>query len=330
MKLPYAFQPLLACLLLVAACSSSKSIPEMQTAKNGELIFQSGFESNCKLVGFESANPKIIGSDLSFSDRNSWDILRGEVPIVYFNFTGGDTTKRFVKIIDEPTNPNNKVLYYKIIQPWVAESNSEKARVQLEYYGIKGGYKEFMQSVRVFLPQGMGELKAYPSKINWFTIAEFWNNITWRKDVPYGFRVTLGLGKPTSDKSELNFILDAQDCEFTADGKQQYTNIWNKESEVKVPIGKWFTLETYFKEGNQNNGKFSLSIQADGESKKTVFDVTNFTHNTKDPNPTGITEFNPMKMYTSKEVANFMKSKGKSLEIYWDDLKIWKDKQPGK
>ena len=35
-----------------------------------------------------------------------------------------------------------------------------------------------------------------------------------------------------------------------------------------------------------------------------------------------------MKMYTSKEVVAFMKKQGKTLQMYWDDFKLWRNKQP--
>ncbi len=39
-------------------------------------------------------------------------------------------------------------------------------------------------------------------------------------------------------------------------------------------------------------------------------------------------DFNPIKLYTSKELINFMKSQGKTLQIYWDNYKLWKDRKP--
>ena len=66
-----------------------------------------------------------------------------------------------------------------------------------------------------------------------------------------------------------------------------------------------------------------MTIETKGGDKQTVFDITNYTHNSQDPSPDGITDFNPLKLYTSKEIANYMKSKNKSLLIYWDDLKLW-------
>jgi len=35
-----------------------------------------------------------------------------------------------------------------------------------------------------------------------------------------------------------------------------------------------------------------------------------------------------LKLYTSKGLIDYMNSKGKTLQIYWDDFKLWKDKRP--
>jgi hypothetical protein len=49
----------------------------------------------------------------------------------------------------------------------------------------------------------MNTVRSFPDKIHWLTIAEFWNNITWSQNVPFGFRITLGLGKPVASESDL-------------------------------------------------------------------------------------------------------------------------------
>jgi hypothetical protein len=49
---------------------------------------------------------------------------------------------------------------------------------------------------------------------------------------------------------------------------------------------------------------------------------------TKDPAPNGLTGYNPMKLYTSSALVSYVKSKGKTLQIYWDDFKLWKNKRP--
>lgn len=310
---------------LYCSCTTSTSMEE--------LIFQSGFEENCRVVpntdvsgiltpGFET--DKIIGADKTLAEKSDFDKDMDKNPDggeFLLEYTGGDETKRFARIIPEPGNPDNKVLYFWLNDSWPASENQVKARIQANIYGIRNPYKEFYQSIRVFLHDDFNALKKYPHKINWLTISEFWNNEWWFKGEPYGFRMTLGIGKPTAEESELNFILDAENA-----GQKE---VWRgKNTDFKVPIGKWFTMEYYIKEGNAETGRFYLAITPDGEKKQVVFDVRNFTHNTSDPSPNGISGYNPMKLYTSKEIVAFMKAQDKSLQIYWDDLKVWKNKQP--
>jgi len=48
----------------------------------------------------------------------------------------------------------------------------------------------------------------------------------------------------------------------------------------------------------------------------------------QDTKPDGVTDFNPIKLYTSKPLIDYMRGQGKTLQIYWDDFKLWKNKQP--
>ncbi len=71
-----------------------------------------------------------------------------------------------------------------------------------------------------------------------------------------------------------------------------------------------------------------MTIQPEGDEKVVVFDVHKVTHNSQDKNPDGVTDFNPLKLYTSKELIDFMRNEGKTLQVYWDDFKLWKNKRP--
>lgn len=313
---------LILCVILISACAQEK----VAEPHSGELLFQSGFEPDSKVIA-KGSDADIIGTDYSLSDHNDWTAFDNHPDIGSFGlqYQGGDSTQRFAKIIPEPGNPSNHVLWFWLDQPNVEGS---KGRIQANLYGNKG-MKEFYQSERIFLPADFNTVRTFPDKITWLTIAEFWNNITWSQTVPYRFRMTLGIGKPVTSESDLYFILDGQDCQLFEDGSQKYTTLWNETNQkVKVPIGKWFTLEYYYKEGNAENGRFYMTIQKDGGAKQVIFDLTRITHNTQDPNPDGVTDFNPMKLYTSKQLINYMKSQGKTLQIYWDDFKLWKDKRP--
>lgn len=313
---------LILCVILVSACAQENTPAPV----SGELIFQSGFEPDSKVVA-RGADADITGTDHSLPDHSDWTAFDNHPDIGNFSlqFQGGDSTQRFAKIIPEPGNLSNHVLWF-----WLNEPNVEgsKGRIQANLYGNKG-MKEFYQSERIFLPSDFNAVRTFPNKIDWLTIAEFWNNITWSQTVPYRFRITLGIGKPVAAESDLYFIIDGQDCDLFPDGSQKYTTLWNETNrQVKVPIEKWFTLEYYYKEGNAENGKFYMTIQPDGEAKQVIFDLTRITHNTQDPNPDGVTDFNPLKLYTSKQLINYMHEQGKTLQIYWDDFKLWKDKRP--
>jgi hypothetical protein len=316
--------PIKACLLfsafLLATAANAQS-------RKPQLIFQSGFEKGSQVIN-RGDDSDIIGVDKSLPKQNDWvKDLDEHSDIGNFNiqYQGGDSTMRYARIIPEPGNPKNHVLQFWLDQPNV---NNSKGRIQANLYG-NTGFKELYQSVRIYLTDDFKTVRTFPKEIHWLTIAEFWNNITWSQEVPYGFRITLGIGKPAAGESDLRFILDAQDCELFENGRQKYTTIWAETNrDVTVPIGKWFTMDYYFKEGNDSTGRFYLAITPDGGEKQIVFDVHKFTHNTHDPNPDGMAHFNPMKLYTSKELIHYMKMNGKTLEIYWDDFKLWKDKRP--
>ena len=309
------------------ACASGQA--SKSDTSSGELIFQSGFEQDSRVIA-RNGDSDVVGTDRSLSRRNDWlNDLDNHPDIGSFNiqYQGGDSTMRYARIIAEPGNPQNQVLHFWLDQPNV---DNKKGRIQGNLYG-NTGIEEMYQSVRMFLHDDFNTVRTYPDEIHWLTIAEFWNNITWSQTVPYGFRITLGIGKPTADESDLYFILDAQDCELFADGKQKYTTIWSESNRnIKVPVAQWFTMDYYYREGNHENGRFYLSITPEGGSKLVIFDVKKITHNTQDPDPDGLGHFNPIKLYTSKGLIDYMKAEDKTLQIYWDDLKLWKEKTPEK
>jgi hypothetical protein len=293
------------------------------TPNTAELIFQSGFEDNCEIVPLGASQHDLIGQDTTLREKNDWveDLeKRAGIKMFRFDYTGGDISQRFVRIVPEPSNPTNRVLWFWLNDSWKADGGVVKARVQADIYGVKEGLKEFYQSVRVFLPEDWNVVRRYPHPIHWCTISEFWNDVYWPNN-PKGFRVTLGIGKPSAPTGDLYFLLDAQGPEMR--------RVWIAHNEqVKVPIGRWFTLDCYFKEGDSQNGRFYVAVTPDGQARQVVYDVLGWTRNTTNPTPDGITDWNPMKLYTSKELVAFVKSQGKTLQIYWDDFRLWKNRQP--
>ena len=327
-------------LILSINSSGQQSKPDFPL-KNGVLLFNSGFEPGSRIV--HGSNPftsddKIAGKDLSVTPPNDWieDFKKSpNLGNFSFQYQGADTTKRIARIIPEPGNPDNHVLLFRINEPWANAKGHNLARIQANIYEAPDkevkGIKVFYQKVRIFLHEDMEILRSYPLRIHWLTIMEVWNNHTWGDD-PYPFRIAVGMGKPSSVKEGLFFKVGAQDYAYRTDSiRGGYTTLWDEmNTNIEIPFGKWVTLEYFINEGNVQSGHFYMTMTPEGGEKTVVFDIRNFTHNTKDPDPQGITLWNPMKLYTSRDLVNFVKSEGKSLQIYFDDFEFWKDRVPFK
>jgi hypothetical protein len=327
--------------MIVCAVSASlfsahaQTAPEKSTANKPELIFQNGFEgtsevvpaqSGSKLLGGAFATERIIGKDTTLNEKSDWleDLDNNPAAGRFFiEYTGGSADQRYAKVVPEPGNPSNKVLKFWLREGWSADSGIQKARVQTSLYGIKEGYKEFFTQVRMYVHPDFKYLEHYPKEIHWLTIGEYWNNEWWDKKEKYGFRITLGIGKNSADKEPLHFIVNGENA-----GQKE---VWaGDNTKTLVPLGKWFLLETYFKEGDKDNGRFYVAITPDGGAREVVFDIRNYTHNTYDPAPNGMTGFNPMKLYTWPQIAEFVRDRSKQdgLVVYWDDFKLFKNKRP--
>ena len=293
-----------------------------QKTNNRRLVFKSGFEGSVEVVS-KGKEADIIGQDRQ-AGKSNWTRDIDENPnfgTFSIQFEGGDSTMRKAQIVADPLNNKNKVLKFSLMHPNV---QSKKGRVQANLYGTKG-IKEIYQEVQIYLPPDLNTLSSYPAEINWLTIAEFWNNITWNTTNPYGFRITLGIGKTKGAGKDLFFDLKAEKYSHT----KKYSTVWHESNQsAKVPIGRWFNLIIYFKEGNETTGRFYLAIKEKGEKKNVIYDVHNFTQHPKDPSPNGLTDFNPLKLYTSKELIEYMNSRHKSLEIFWDDFYLKENKKP--
>ena len=118
------------------------------------------------------------------------------------------------------------------------------------------------------------------------------------------------------------------DFYFGIDGQKAETNHFvdqwrEKNTQFTVPIGKWMTWELYYREGDRNNGRLVFAVTPEGEERTVVFHINGWTHGPGNPNPTGLPQYHPLKLYTSKDVSNFVGGKGGSLDVYWDDLQLW-------
>jgi len=291
---------------------------------DSNLIFQTSFEGTSKVITTKDDQiDDLVGIDHTLTKPNDWVADFDDHPNIgefRIYFEDGDVKQRYAKIAQDPTDPGNQVLHFGM-----PESNAGgKGRIQADIYDCNG-LKEIYQSVRVYFPPGFETLKDYSSRIYWLTIFELWNNPSWIGN-EHPFRVSINLEKPRSEnRSDLFFRVYGQDKSVN----NSWTSVWEQtNNRIAVPIGEWITLEVYVREGGSADGRFYMAMTTESGGKEVVFDITNYTHHPKDTNPDGLSHFNPMKLYTFKELIEFMQSNDETLEIFWDDYKLWKDRRP--
>lgn len=322
--------------ILISPKIGKPTVTPNTNPSNGNLIFQTGFENGVSIITKDAQTDEFIGTDVTFSKPNNWitDFVdHPNVGIVRIYYEAGNDSQRKACIVTDPVNPSNKVLNYKLVEPHINQNPytvngivfDKKARIQMDLYGCNG-LKEIYQSVRLFIPEDFNKFKntKFPGNGDWVTIFEFWNNAHWNTGYTYPFRFGVTLKKTSAGVGSPLY--------FHSDGQKLvggFVTMWEKfNTDFPVPIGKWMTIEYYIKDGNKGNGRFYLAVTPDGETKTVVFDLTNDTCHPDDPNPDGLSEINPLKLYTSNNMVNQMNNMGGVFQIYWDDFKLWMNRRP--
>jgi hypothetical protein len=300
--------------ILIATCAGQVQSAPPQGRR--ELIYSTGFENGARIVPAHTSSGETLDDLIDGKNGPKHSEFGG----LRFHYEGGGERMRYARVVEEKGNPSNRVVHF-----WANQANAKhfiKVRIQADVTGVGKGFKEIYQSVRFYLPADMELLTSYPAEITWLTIMEVWNNSPLR---PFPFRVTVGLHKPAKGKDSLYFHAEAQDVNQTQVKKAKFSTIWEQlNRQFKVPFGKWMTLEYYVAEGDKKRGHFFMAVTPEGGKRAVLFDITNFTHHTQDPAPNGFSTWNPLKLYTSKQLVDYMRGQGKALEAYWDDVSIWK------
>jgi len=290
-----------------------------------EQIFQTGF-NNTSISDITDQWKDIHGIDSAYNEYNNWDEL-DEHPLIgdfKINMEDGTPSQRGFEITSDPEDETNNVLRFYIKEPHIREAAKKKSRVQADV-NSNNCIKEFYQTVRVYLPKDMAYLQEWDDSFYWLSIFEIWNNANWTKE-KFPFRVNVNITKP--EKGKVNSLrLHAKGDVNKRIGK--WVPEWEQTAEnFELPIGKWMTIEIYIKEGDNETGRFYLTVTPDGEEKQVVFNITNYTQHPDENCPDGFSHIHPLKFYTSAELTNYMKDAGKNLEIYWDDWSMWAYKKP--
>jgi hypothetical protein len=278
------------------------------------IIFQSGFEPDTTI----SADLRdISGIDHSVPPPNDWvqsfrqHPNRGNAGFYYENGTYDD---RRAAIIDDPTNPGNQALHFYLHRP------ADKGRVQMDHH-YDTGLVESYHLVDMYIHPDFNLLKTYQPSFTWMTIAEFWNN---HNNDPAGhpFRITVSLVKlATGNVDEFHWWCEGQRFEGPYWEEPAF---WIDENlDFPVPIGEWFRISYYFKEGDNNTGRFVVEVTTNSGEHITICDVHNYTHEPDNNSPDGLGHIDSLKIYTDGDRVDFVRNQGGTLQLYWDNFRMY-------
>ncbi len=318
------------------------------TPQSGEeLLFNTGFEGTTRLAppagpyfhGSPDQYEDICGIDTNVPAPNDWDQIAAHPVLgtLRIYYEGGDNTQRHAQIVPDEAQPENHVLRF-----WIGEPNviiqelsgpHPKARIQTELYG-NTGLRELYQSVRVRLHPDLALLKEYPDPFSWFTLAEFWNKPFWSEvsddaPIPYPFRMSLSLRKSIPGPVDaLYFAIESQMMVATPP-HFKVEQVWDHvNTNLAVPFGSWITIESYYREGNSETGRFFCAVTPENGPRVVLFDIHDWTHHPHNPLPDGLTHYNPIKVYTSAQIVEFLRAQGAALQLDWDDFALWQGRTP--
>lgn len=237
-------------------------------------------------------------------------------------FEGGGEEARGAEIARANPELGGHVLRFWLVSPNVlgVSGTPVKGRVQMSVYGNRN-VGELAVSVRMYLHSDFNIVRSFPGTFDWLTVSEWWNNAGWT-DEGFPFRITVNLVKERAGPNgALFFQVKAQ----ALDGRTRrwMAPVWKAtNTDFVVPVGRWLNLDYGLVEGDSSSGRFVLAATVEGGKKEVIFDISNFTHHPDDRNPNGISEFNPMKLYTSSKLIDHVREHGGTIQIMWDDFEI--------
>lgn len=278
-------------------------------------------------VAFAQTYPEIVQDGTPYPEADVREFLLfnncltnpGQMGI---QFEGGTSAQRDATFEADPLDPSNTALHFEVADGWIdenPETGAARARVQLNAYNIPAA-NHIVYKHRMLIPESMAEMKNIDGLSNFLTISEWWNDAGWEAS-DYPFRISVNLTKKDAAiGTPLTLEITAQ----KKDESNEFTgSIWRVTSEYELPIGEWFDVRYEMVDGDDTTGRWRMHI-TDSEGIHTIADVTNYTHHPDNPSSDGMTDLNPIKLYTSTDpLIDHMVANSTQVDLWFDDLRIW-------
>ena len=276
-------------------------------------------------MDFEKEKVKVLKNNNGAFDMLEMTLPDGKKAETGIMYEGGSEKNRYARITNDPSGDNNN----HVLQYWLKDAKvsgmfkgKQKGRIQMNFAKINK--TSVFQRFRLYLDPDLKAYQQYPKENGWFTINEFWMGAKWEKH-PYPFRMTLNIGKRAGAGKPLYFLVTGAIANGGKKKHGKWKDIWGEVgSSFEVPIGEWLDIELGYKQGDKKHGRFYMAVKRENDKHFTkVFDITNWTYHPDSPKPVPLTHWQPIKIYTSGYVIDFVRRKGGAVQLYWDDMKIY-------
>jgi hypothetical protein len=235
---------------------------------------------------------------------------------------GGAFDDRYARIIEDPSQAGNHVLHFWLRNATIPASNvpHHKGRVQ-HNFGWNGHSEgdvlvELYSRQRIRLHPDFGMMMEYNGTDDWWLepmIHELWME-------GGGKSSRIGIYVIEANPGMLQL---AASLSYKNTGEKTWRPGWETLGSVEIPIDEWFTMEVGWRMGDEQTGRFILTIQtSDDSAPKTAIDVSDWTYNPESRRPIPLSKWNPQKLYASDNIVHFIRDNGGVLQIYFDDFEF--------
>lgn len=301
----------------VAAKDILPSSGGQHTAGSGDLLLRSDFED-------ASVVPPAKKS------QKQMDVLKLKLPSgapadIGIFYEGGQPSARFARVVPDPADPNNQVLQFWIKEARVPGQREGKSKGRIQMAMANLNFTEVSQRYRMYLHPDLKLYRSYPDDNTWFTINELWFGAKWKGD-SHPFRITLGIAKEKGANQPLYFLATGETGAGGRPKHGKWSAVWHSlNKNFQIPVGEWMDMEMGYRQGNASTGRFYLAVKRQSDPRMiTVIDVHDWTYHPEAPEPVPLTSWNPLKIYTSGAIIDYIRTQGGVAQIYFDDLEIRK------
>jgi len=260
-----------------------------------------------------------ITASTSVLDVLHYTTQAGLPATVGIGYEAGVPTDREAVIVTDPADGSNKILKYWLKNATITNGAGFKGRIQTEF-PVDRSILYWTYQMR--LHADIEHYRDYSPENLWFTVSEMFIGDPLGGGGTYPFRIGLHIAKPVGTASPLIFLLVGEN----GDGTGNWSTVW-AESNTDFLISTDVTMHMAigYKRGDGVSGRFRISVTLPGMAgvATTLFDITNWTYNSNSPVPVNLSNWQPLKLYTSDDVIDHIRDAGGVTQMYYDDLQAY-------